>query len=294
MHRDELARLHNPVLMQASNPVSWQYRVGGVATNAAIAASRVCDDDSRIVLTAAVGTDSVAGVLQSAVQANGPDVVKQSFENTQTGRYSAIFDESGELLIGLSDVALAERLTIEHLSELADQLIPNAILVDTNLSTHCLRGIAHYCHQSGIQLGAIVVSPAKAGRLTDVAELIDTLYCNRQEAMSLTSSNMTQNLSLEDLSNRLLQAGFTQFVLTDAGHDLIVQRNNDRHRIRVPPRVVEQSVNGAGDALAGASFTAYARQLPLQEAVEHYGLAQASCIIDGSISAVPLPPADRP
>jgi pseudouridine kinase len=294
LHLDELATLQSAPIMHASNPVNWCKSVGGVAANAAVSAARVesrvtVRDRRRLILAAAVGTDSSALSLVGGLRDQNVEVHEQRIENASTGRYSAILDCQGELFLGLADVALAEQLEADHILDLMTALQPEAILVDTNLSQYCLNRVVQACKLNQLAVSAIAVSPIKARKLSAIAQDVAILFCNRQEALTLVDRSPAaetkqheSNLPLDHLADGLLSVGFNQFVITDGAQDLITQDRHGRTQIPVPAVSQTQSVNGAGDAMAGAVFNMHARGMTLESAVKQYGLPAAAEIVSGT------------
>lgn len=295
LHLDELADVQGTTVLHASNPVTWRYSIGGVAANAALSAAQVTNSDCTVALACAVGTDSLAQSLTTGLRANGVDVHEQLVENAATGRYTAIMDNQGELLLGLADVDLARELASGHVMKLMHALRPAAVLLDANLSGSCLHAISEYCSQTSIILAAMAVSPVKARKLLAHSTTIDLLFCNRREAVALTNNELddedidaVSRLPIDKLADELQQAGFMQFVLTDGKQDVLVQTEAHRSRTPVPSVIVHDHVNGAGDALAGACFAAFANKHSLVQALRDYGLPQARQIISGGTSAIPV------
>lgn len=283
-HVDDIATPVTPLVPQASNPVSWTRRVGGVAANAARSAASQLPPDSSVGFVAAVGDDTDAVQLEGALKrcAVAPSLVK--LKNTNTGRYSAIMDMDGELYLGLADVSVAERLTVNALQAVADLVAVDAILVDANLSEKCLTDIAQVASEHMTPLAALSVSPVKTQRLLCLASTIDLLFCNRREALAMCPE-LALNDTLERLADGLCALGFKQFVLTDGQSPLIIQQVASRETIAVPGVAQPRSVNGAGDALAGASFAGWAHGQSLRNAVVGRGLVEAENIVTGKRSA---------
>lgn len=282
VHLDDIAQPDCPLVSEASNPVTWTQRIGGVAANAACAAARVLPPptNNQVAIMAAVGDDATALQLKLALHAAGVGTRLLEFPGASTGRYTAIMTDRGELYIGLADVSLAERLgesTAHKIPKLDDY---TAVLVDANLSASYLTTIAEQTSQLDVPLVAMSVSPVKSLRLLGIANRIAVLFCNRREAISM-NPQLPANASLDELADGLCQAGFTQLVLTDGSSPLLIQDKVRRVRLNVPEVESTQNVNGAGDALAGASFAAWSNGMNLAQAVQEIGLAQAALIVRG-------------
>ena len=286
VHVDDIAHPTQQLVARASNPVNWTRRVGGVAANAAFAAKRTRGSNTAVNFSALVGDDATAKQLEQSLTQSGLMVQLARMPNRETGRYTAIMTHEGELHIGLSDVSLAEEFTVSHLPPIAALQQNTAILMDANLSASCLEGIASLAKSNDIQLAAMSVSPIKTRRLSALANQVDLLFCNRREALAMCP-DVPATAPLHALADHLQQLGFRQFVLTDGQDPLICHSTQERHTISVPTVTATHSVNGAGDALAGATFAAWATGSTLADAVVEYGLPEAASIVKGERTASP-------
>lgn len=290
LHVDEVATIQSAYVPRASNPVTWQRSVGGVGSNAARAAQKVLSamEGSKLCLHAAAGADSEALQLITAMEAQGLDVAVQKFSSRSTGRYSAVISKSGELVLGLADAQLAEQLQAAPIVSMLRQGETDGLLLDANLSHSCLCELVAAAANMSIRLAAMTVSPSKALRLLPLARKIPLLFCNRREASAMAiESGLVQDtgqssaLTLSQLMDMLVDMGFNDCVLTDAGEPLTIRCQGINSTLPVPHTTIVQNVNGAGDALAGACFAAMLAGYSLPEAVEHYGIAEAILVLSG-------------
>lgn len=290
LHVDEVATLQGAFTPQASNQVEWRRSVGGVGSNAARAARNVLRDidSGTLCLHAAVGVDHVAQALIAVMESQGVNIAAQKNVDNPTGRYSAVISETGELLLGLADVQLAEQLQAAPIISMLQHDGFDGLLLDANLSTDCLCALAATVDLP-TRLAAMTVSPSKALKLLPIARQIPLLFCNRREATAMAiESGLIRNTgsrsqpALPQLMDALVEMGFNDCVLTDGGEPLIVRYQGTNSMLAIPPATMAYNVNGAGDALAGASFAAIVAGYSLPEAVEGYGLAQAVSVLGGN------------
>ncbi len=286
LHVDDIVTSQQALIPRASNPVSRHQRVGGVAANAALAAISVgnCDHSKsgqHIAFAAAIGTDAVASQLESTLRQAGVFPCLQCLPGCTTGRYIAVLEPDGELYIGLSDVALAESLDATKVPLQSEGYTYQALLMDANLSEHCLTTLSQLASAAGITQAAMSVSPAKSTRLLSMAASLDLLFCNRREAIALAAADFRVDAHIDQLADALLDQGFRQFVLTDATSPVVVHSQHSRHYVPVPRLDSASSVNGAGDALAGATFAAWCNGTELADAVCRFGLPQAARVVTG-------------
>ena len=319
IHIDDTATPLGSLVAKASNPVRWSHSIGGVSANALRAARRelpMLDID----FIAAVGDDTYAETLADALQQQTINTRFVTLDNTPTGRYSAILDQHGELFIGLADVDNAERLTLEHIVHKIGALAPDAVLIDTNLHAETIAALAQYVKQHWqCPLLGLAVSPAKVVKLLSIHEQLAMLICNRREAIALlqtrpqmglqtrqqtklqTSNSTTgkqtdvatttpsrsnsgfEHASTEALALALIDSGFSRFVLSDGADPVFVFEDDQLKQLAVPRLAIESTVNGAGDAMAGAIFAHWVNGTKLFEAVQTAGLPAASRILSGEI-----------
>jgi len=279
---DDIALSEEYLRAGSSNPVRWQHRLGGVATNVA----RVAAQQINTLLIANVGDDNQGKLLVNLLVEESISSSLVIWSDQTTDRYTAVLDHDGELFIGLADARLAEQMHWQDIESRLPERNPDVIVVDANLSQLCLSESAatlkdHY--QRKVPLIALAVSPIKSKRLLPIANSIDTLLCNRREAAALTGLKEDSDINL--LADALLQKQFYQFVLTDGSNPVVVQEKGARNLIPVPQVNIEKNVNGAGDALAGATIVQLAHGIGLYQAVSESGLHAARSVLSGDTSA---------
>lgn len=282
VHVDDIARPDTALVSRASNPVTWTRYIGGVAANAACSAARSLKESNQLTVEflAAVGDDATAVQLIQTLDTLNVQTLFKRFNNTSTGRYSAIMNHDGELYIGLSDVSLAEKLTESMVNELTNWEGVAAVLLDANLSQECLKGLAEKATEHKIPVAAMSVSPVKTQRLVALAGEIDLLICNRREAVAMLE-NEPVSADLDILAEGLLELGFNQLVLTDGHEPILIKQGTKATHVSVHHVDCTHHVNGAGDALAGATFAAWASGLSLVDAVAQVGVAASADIVTG-------------
>ena len=286
---DDIAISTENLRPSCSNPVSWHHRLGGVATNVA----RVAAQQVGVLLIACTGDDEygkrLAGLL--AQHSLSSSLVIRSGESSD--RYTAVLDSDGELFIGLADASLVERMRWSDIEQRLPEWRPEAIVIDANLSQICISEsisalASHY--ESPVPVYALAVSPAKSVRMLHVAEKVDVLLCNRREAAALTNLDWQEDINR--LADGLLEQQFSSFVITDGGDPILVQEmvqdRQSRSFVPVPEITIDKNVNGAGDALAGATIVQLINGQSLPQAVSCAGLEAARAVLFGSTESPPV------
>ncbi len=282
LHVDEVAIPTSDFHPSASNPVRWQRRVGGVATNAARVAAR----QTSTLLVSVVGNDALGKALPELLKQDNLRTALLTAAEQLTGRYTTVLDNTGNLFVGLADVALVESLSWPQVLTRLPTPLPLVGLVDANLNANCLYEIASFIDTTNsgrTTLAAMTVSPAKAKRLLPISQQIDILFCNRAEAAVLC--NMPRDSAIGHLATGLHAQGFSQFVISDGKDPLLVRDANTEHLIECPHVEVTADVNGAGDALAGATLACWVDNPSLLDCVVHYGLPAATQVLQGEWQA---------
>lgn len=263
---------------QSSNPVKWQHRLGGVAANVA----QVVAQQLNTVFIASTGDDEHGKLLAALLAKAAVSASLVVWTDRRSDRYTAVLDTNGELYIGLADAQLAEQTSWLDVQSRLPASTPSAVILDANLSAECIEDTIAGCVSQYAEkplLIALAVSPVKARRLLPVAGNIDVLMCNRREAAALC--DMAWDSSIDQLADGLLAKQFKRFGITDGHQAVLVQDKTKRSLIDVPPMSIDNSVNGAGDALAGATVIGMVKGFALQDAVASYGLPAARAVLSG-------------
>lgn len=281
----------------ASNSVKWQRYAGGVAANVARAAQRIYDihiPGKKVDFHTAVGVDVAGDCIVQCIADLGLSLHTHRIEGQTTGRYSVVLDKYGELLIGLADVSIVEYLKAEQILSYLDTDRHGLLFMDANLSTGCINRLIDKAKQHSMLVAMVCVSPLKALKLLRHVHQIDLIFCNRREAlaMAIETKLISEDTGADEataahLADLLGAIGFTSYVLTDGRQPVFICEYGELSRIAVPSISMSHNVNGAGDALAGATLAAMTLDISLSTAVSDYGLPMAAEVLIGKH----LPPA---
>jgi pseudouridine kinase len=181
---DRKLALAGPVVLGSSNPVVATSTAGGVARNVAENLARL---GHPVSFVGAVGDDGVGRELLASFPP-GVDVAGSSrVAGYATAEYQAVLSPGGDLVIGLVEGSVLDRMDGPWIRERADRLLEHEwVVIDTNPTPE---GIA-----AAIGLGArrrvviATVSVAKISRLPQRLDGVTLLVCNGDEARALTGS----------------------------------------------------------------------------------------------------------
>ena len=259
-------RLAAPAALVAgtSNPVRARETPGGVGRNVAAVLARL---GARVSLASQLGDDATGDALSTDLQALGVDT---AFVRRQPGagsaRYWAVLEPTGELALGLSDMAVIEALAPADLDP-AIRHPADAWFIDANLPEPCIVHLLDHARRPPL-VAVDTVSVSKARKLGGRLGKIDLLVTNEAEAAVLCGAADAR---------RLVASGARAVVMGRGSAGLEVGNSSGFTRLDPLP-VTPRDVTGAGDALAAATLLASLCGLELPAAARIGRLAAAVAI----------------
>ncbi|MBO4447197.1 MAG: carbohydrate kinase family protein [Bacteroidales bacterium] len=265
------ASASGPFIAGDSNPGTVTVAPGGVARNIAHNLTLLGD---KVRLVTVFGDDSFGLMLRESCAAAGMDL---SLSEVRSGARNACFvslnGSDGELLGGVSDMAITELMTPEWLEARIDAINEaDAVVADTNLSVETLSMLIACC-QPPLYIDA--VSCAKVVRLRPALAVSRfpgtgsiTLKCNRLEAEALG------NLDFSSVNRIFVSKG-------SEGVEIIENADHSHYPASASAGIV--STTGAGDALL-AGIVHCGPDVPAREAAD-FG---QKCAVKALLSASPV------
>ncbi len=264
-----------PARPGTSNPATSRERAGGVGRNVAMALGRL---GIPVRLSSRVGEDAAGQALVDELRAAGVDTggIEYSARHP-TARYWAVLEPSGELVIGLADMAVFAEHGAAAVAPVAARPAA-AWFLDCNLPAATLALLLDHPARPAL-VAADTVSTAKALRLRGHLARLDLLFTNAAEAAALVGPGPPA-----ELARRLVARGVGGVVLGQGSAGLVLaDHTGSRTLDALPVPVVD--VTGAGDTLAAAVLAARLAGLDLAAACRIGRLAAALAV--GSDAAVP-------
>jgi pseudouridine kinase len=278
---DLLLRLQAPAVLGSSNPADGLAAAGGVARNVAENLSRL---GLPVSLVARVGRDGAADQLVSALRSLGIDTAAVvATDGSSTAHYVAVLDPDGELVIGVADMAVLERLTGQEVRAAWPRpthpgLAPAWVFADCNPDPSVVAVVVELARTTGVPLAVDAVSTAKVRRLPADLDGVRVWFGNRDEA----AAYLRAEASDVELAQGLRRAGAASVVLTRGVAPVLVADANGCREVVVPPADVVD-VTGAGDALVAATLAALTTGRGLDDAVAD-GVAAAALTLASPVS----------
>lgn len=251
--------------LRDSNPGLVTMRPGGVGRNIA--------HDLRLLglevsLVSAVGDDANGRALLQSCEALGLDLSMTLIRpRERSSTYLYVTDDAGDMLLGISDMAITDRITPAALEPLLQRLNGfDAVVLDANLSQAALEILAE---RLTAPLCADPVSVAKAGKLLPVLPRLTAVKPNLLEARCLTGEE-----DPEKAARALLSRGVRRVFLS-LGADGILAAEGER-LLRLPCEKTDVvNTNGAGDAAMAALVWAGVQGMDLERSARAALLAGA-------------------
>lgn len=273
-----------PLRSNDSNPGEVNISAGGVARNIAENLARL-GADTRLI--SAVGDDHHGKVLLRLSREAGINVQNVlEFPSAATSTYLSVLDDTGDMLIGINDMSIIDKLSAARLKPLQAMLKQSSLVIlDANLPDDTLAWLAQTLAAKTIF--ADTVSTAKAPRLRPHLQHIHTLKTGSIEVEALMGQPVRSKTQLVKVANMLHDEGVERVFITrgekgvfysDNGNCATQKMQRDKNGIR--------NAGGAGDAfLAGLAY-AWLEKWRLQESVR-FALAAADITLSHSGTSNP-------
>jgi pseudouridine kinase len=253
-----------PLEPGTSNPVSLRETAGGVGRNVAVGLARL---GARVALASRLGDDAAGDRLRADLRGAAVDTSHvAAIAGAATARYWAVLEPTGELAIGLADMAVLDAMTPDGLDAAAARPA-DAWFVDANLPAACIDHLLRHAARPAL-VAVDTVSTVKAARLRDRLRMVDLLFTNAAECRVLGGS---------DEPLRLVELGARAVVVGRGAAGLEIVGGGSTSRLGPLP-VVPRDVTGAGDALAAGTLFALLRGLDYLAAVRIGRLAAAAAV----------------
>ena len=266
---DRKYRTREAVQLRTSNPVTSERSFGGVARNVAENIARLGTKSSLVSI---LGQDENGQAIRANLMSLDIDTqhVATSRDHA-TAEYVAVLDPSGDLALGLADMAIFEALTPSFLHRVWPDLSGSWIFADCNLPSPTLHELIGLARQGSPMLAVDAVSALKVMRLPRDLTGVGLLFLNQDEAQALLG--MPGALPHE-LAAALLERGAARVVLTLGEAGLIAMDSAGRIRGEaIPVQVVDAT--GAGDALIAGTLVAMLEGRSLVDSVRMGTVAAA-------------------
>lgn len=272
---DVKGRPHKPLQMGTSNVGQVRNSEGGVARNIAENLARL---EVPTILLSAVGQDRPGDLLLQHTSAVGVDTSHVlRLEDTPTGSYVAILDETGQLLVAISGYDIVSTISPTYLQQQRD-LFAEAVMIaiDANLSPQSLTTVFRLAKRYNVPVCADPTSKALARKLIRHLPNLHMVAPNAAEAAVLCSKSEPPATSENAIATAqcLCSLGVKIAIVTMAEQGLaFADGSSAGHIAALNTTFVDKT--GTGDALTAAVIFGLLNEMPLDEAAR-LGMAAAS------------------
>jgi pseudouridine kinase len=286
---DVKARIAGSTVPATSNPgTSAALSAGGVGRNIAHNLARLGIDTHLISV---VGRDREGDHLLDETARAGVDVSQVKRGKAPTGLYSAVLDHTGELVIGVSAMAILDELTPTDLQKRAATIdAATFVVADCNLRPDCLKWLLARAKRHKIPILLEPVSVPKTAKLTPLLRAglrLHTMTPNLKQLEALTGAPLGSATRLRQATLSLHDLGIDNILvgLGPKGAALSCRNGEATLFQHVPAAMpVARDVTGGGDALvAGYVAAIMGGTQPIGAAV--FGQAAAGLAV-ASVSSV--------
>lgn len=265
-----------PLVDADSNPGKVSVSLGGVGRNIAHNMSLLGLD---VKMLTAMGEDVYGSRIVDSCRSLGIDIGHAlRLSDCATSTYLYIADQTGEMALALSDMAVCDRITPAYLAS-NQQVLQNArvIVADTNIPAQTLVYLAEYCTAP---IFCDPVSTIKAEKLQPILNRIHTLKPNRLEAELLSGVPIRQKQDAEKAAKALLEKGVQRVFLSMGAEGVFAATADQQLWLpNIPGQMV--STTGCGDAFMAALVWAWMQDMDLEQTAAA-GLAAASIAMEST------------
>jgi pseudouridine kinase len=193
----------------------------------------------------------------------GVDVSGVKRGKAPTGLYSAVLDRRGELVIGVSAMAVLDEITPADLVKRATAIDGASFLVaDCNLRPDCLQWLLARAKRRGIPILVEPVSVPKAAKLAPLLRgglRLHTLTPNLKQIEALAGESLGNAARLRKAALALHDCGVENILIGLGPKGAALSSRNGEATVfqRIPPAVrAAADVTGGGDALVAGYVAA--------------------------------------
>ena len=192
-----------------------------------------------------VGDDALGDVYQDEDEPGGPDrpTSTLTFENFVIGDSNRM---AYSMAVAVADMEICEKLTPDYFAsqkELLDGAA--AVVVDANLPRE---SIAHLVEHCAAPLFVDPVSTVKAEKLQGLLSHVHTLKPNRIEAELLSGVKISDDATLHQAAQALLDQGVQRVFLSLGGDGVFAAQQGETH-LEPICKAEMRNATGAGDAM---------------------------------------------
>lgn len=239
-----------------SNPIRSVQSAGGVARNVAENLGRL---GKNVSLLTASGIDAEWHFIEEASSSYMSLTHTIPLVKEATGSYSAVIDQSGELVLALADMDIYDSITPEVLQpKLSKFSLARCFVADLNLPMDTLASIKQFALSRNIPLVFIAVSAPKMDRLPKDLQGLTWLITNCDETEAFFDIAIKTKADWQEAAHKWLQLGIENIVVTNGKEGALIGNLEEGiHHMPALEVTNVHDVTGAGDAFSAGVIYAW-------------------------------------
>ena len=254
---DRKMRTTSPLQMGTSNPVRVQETFGGVARNVAENLARL---GAPTQLLTVVGQDPAGAHLLAALRDCGVDTGGcLAVAGVNSGTYTAVLDDSGEMVLALAHMDVCAQQTPEWLRQCAAQRAAARLVVaDLNLPAESVAQLLQDAQTSAAPLVIVAVSEPKMANLPADLSGLNLLILNVGELHARVGRALNTEADIAAACREVHAQGVRRIIVTRGAQGVLYSddhdgKDNGGSLSHIPaPAVTVRDVTGAGDSFSAA------------------------------------------
>ena len=260
MNMDIFGMLDNKVIDRDSNIGEIGLTVGGVGQNIAqnLAHLRV-----PTYLITVYGDDVHGTIMKAECEKNGILLdYAEELKGQRSSSYMYITDEIGDMLLGVNDMKICDKITPDFLANKLEFINQASIcLIDANISEDSISWLADHVT---VPIFADTVSVTKAPHLKAALGKIDTLKPNALEAGLLTGMQIRNISDAKRAAIELLDTGLKNVYISMGSEGILCANAEEMIHVHTLPTDVINA-NGAGDcSMATITWCRYMQEFSIR------------------------------
>jgi pseudouridine kinase len=279
-HLDRHGVLRGPLVLGTSNPGDVRVEFGGVARNVAENLARL---GRKVTLLSRVGDDDAGRQVLRHAEGIGIDTgLVTVSEARPTASYTAILENSGELVLGLVDRDIYTEITPALVEPMVARLDEHELwFIDANTPAETINWLLTRAGERPAAVDAVSVVLARG--LRPLLPRIPILFANVAQAASV--AGVEAQLDAAQAATALQQLGARAGIVTAGAAGIAVWRDGEVQSLHALP-ARPRDVTGAGDALVAGTLFGLSQGAGLAEAAQ-LGLAAAAITVESPHASDP-------
>lgn len=204
--------IKDTLIQGTSNNVQSRTNVGGAARNVAENLGRL---DENVMLFSVAGNDAEWKMIESHSEHFMNIKTVDTIEGCPTGMFTEVIDENGEMVLGLAEVEIFDKMTPEWLNKHLSVLKRSKyIIIDLNCPKETIEFINGFAGKYDIPVALLTVSVQRLSNLPSYLEGIRVLITKHNETAAYFDMTIETDEDLKIAVKKWLDKGLENVVIS--------------------------------------------------------------------------------